>query len=88
VCGPSVVSSPEISETRARPVMRERKKGEGERGAARWGPPVREREMETGRPMWSGGRPMGSEAADGGELGLGTGGPSEGKQAAGAGWAI
>jgi hypothetical protein len=43
-CGPGVVSSPEISETRARPVMRGRKKGEGERGAASWGRPVRERE--------------------------------------------
>jgi hypothetical protein len=40
-CGPGVEGSPEISETRARPVMREGKKGEGEEGAARWGQPVR-----------------------------------------------
>jgi hypothetical protein len=48
MCGPGVEGSPEISEPRARPVMRGRKKGEGRRGAARWGHPVRERESEMG----------------------------------------
>jgi hypothetical protein len=47
-CGPSMEGSPEISETRARPVMRGRKKGEGEKGAARWGRPVRGRGTRAG----------------------------------------
>jgi hypothetical protein len=41
MCGPGVEGSLEILETRARPMMREGKKREGEEGAARWGQPVR-----------------------------------------------